>query len=109
MKNNAVKFNGLGTIIADEGVAMYEAVKEQIAATQSELKAMEEAVTEQLSGKPKKKKKKKKAAAKKGASGDGATMVGGVAVNIGDIADFKFDGLGSDSDNDKSVSGLMDL
>jgi exopolyphosphatase/pppGpp-phosphohydrolase len=97
-------------MIADEAVAIYEAVKEQVDANQTELKGMEEAVKEQLSGKPKKKKKKKKIASKKGsaASGDGGTMgtVGGVEVNLGDL-DFKFDDIGSDSDG--SGGGLLDL
>ena len=93
------KFVGAGTPIADEAVTIWEAVKEQVDASQSEMKAMEEAVKEQLSGKPKKKKKRKKSAGKK--SGDGV-VVGG--VDLGDI-DFNFADIGSDSDED----GLMNL
>ena len=74
-------------------MSIWEAVKEQVAASQTEIKKLEEDVNEQLSGKPKKKKKKKK----KGAEG---VMVGGV-----DLGDIDFEGLGSDSDDD----GLMNL
>ena len=126
MKNNAIKFNGTsvarmlcmidagrlqlffglamigsGAAIADEAVNIYEAVKEQVDASQTELKAMEEAVKEQLSGKPKKKKKKKKATGKKAAAADGI----GVEVNLGDL-DF-LDDIGSDSE--RSAAGLLDL
>lgn len=111
MKNNAIKFNGSGTPIADEGVAIYEAVKEQCDANQTELLAMEEAVKEQLSGKPKKKKKKKKLSGKKSSKNtdvDAAAMdlASGVEVNIGDL-DFKFDDIGSDSEGD--AANLLDF
>lgn len=98
-------FAGAGTPIANEGIEINKAVKEQIEANQTELKSMEEAVKEQLSGKPKKKKKKKKSAGKKDSSG-GMGLVGDVEVNLGDV-DFHFDDI--DSDSDQSVSGLMDF
>lgn len=70
---------------------------------------MEEAVKEQLSGKPKKKKKKKKAGGKKGsaAASDGGTMglVGGVEVNLGDVASL-YD-VGSDDDDDSATGFEM--
>lgn len=103
--------SGSGSIIADEGVAIYEVVREQVEANQSELKSMEEAVKEQLSGKPKKKKKKKKSTSKKGSASSydaGTTeLVGGVEVNLGEI-DFEFDDMGSDSDGGDST-GLLNL
>jgi hypothetical protein len=97
-----------------EGVAIYEAVKEQCDANQTELKSMEEAVKEQLGGKPKKKKKKKKLTGKKAKAEAAAAaveeaaaaLVGGAEVNIGDL-DFKFDDIGSDSEGE--AAGLLDF
>jgi hypothetical protein len=101
---------GTGTLIADEAVAIYEAVKEQVEACRTELNGMEEAVKEQLSGKPKKKKKKKKLG-KKGAAaagGGGTTgLVGGVEVNLGDVASL-YD-LGSDDDDDDDSIGGFEM
>ena len=105
---------GPGSAIANEAVAIYEAVKEQCDANQTELKGMEEAVTEQLSGKPKKKKKKKKLTGKKAAAAAdaaavedaAAALVGNTDINIGDL-DFKFDEIGSDSEGD--AAGLLDF
>lgn len=94
-------------------MAIWEAVKEQCDANQTELKKMEEEVKEQLSGKPKKKKKKKKTTGKKSTSStlsavDAAALelASGVEVNIGDL-DFKFDDIGSDSEGD--AAGLLDF
>ncbi|CAB9522936.1 Transcription initiation factor TFIID subunit 1 [Seminavis robusta] len=101
MKNNAIKFNGAGTLIADEAVAMHDAVREQVDASRSELTGMEEAVKEQLSGKPKKKKKKKKAGSKKAAeeSEEGTMgLIGGVEVNLGDLGNLGLGELGSDDE-----------
>ena len=72
---------------------------------------MEEAVKEQLSGKPKKKKKKKKLTGKKSntdSAVDAAAMelASGVEVNIGDL-DFKFDDIGSESEGE--AAGLLDF
>lgn len=86
---------GLGTSIAEEAASIFDAVREQVAASHTELKAMEEAVKEQLSGKPKKRKKKKKTS--KGNASEAA---------VSDL-DFKFDDIGSDSE--RSASGLLDL
>jgi hypothetical protein len=77
----------------------------------TELKAMEEAVKEQLSGKPKKKKKKKKLTGKKAsaqADVDAAAMdlASGVEANIGDL-DFNFGDIGSDSEGD--AANLLDF
>lgn len=103
MKNNAVKFNGNASPISDEGIAIYEAVKSEISANQSELKTMEEAVKEQLSGKPKKKRKKKGLVSKKASSTPSGTnmgMVGGVEVNLGDLSqNMTLDDIDSDSDD----------
>jgi len=85
---------GPGSLISDEAVEIWEAVKEQVAANASELKQMEEEVKEQLSGKPKKKKKKLK---NKKKAGEGV-VVGG--VDLSEI-DFNFNDIDSDSDDGK--------
>ena len=77
-------------------------VKEQVEANQTELHEMEEAVKEQLSGKPKKKKKKKKTGKKAAAAAAESVAVGGVEVNIGDI-NFNLDDLGSDDEADAAA------
>jgi hypothetical protein len=102
------RITGIGSLIADEAVAIYEAVKEQVEACRTELNGMEEAVKEQLSGKPKKKKKKKKAGGKKGsAASEGGNMrlVAGVEVNLGDVASL-YD-VGSDDDDDSAAGFEM--
>lgn len=112
MKNNAVNFNGLGTPIANEGVAIYELVKEQVDANQSELKSMEDAVKEQFV-KPKKKKKKKtgkKKAAAAAAAAAAGDMLGDVDVDVANLpTDFEMnlDDIGSDSEGD--AAGLIDF
>ena len=58
MKSNAIKFNGDGSAIAEEGIAIYHVVKEKIDENRAELSHLEEAVREQMSGKTKKRKKK---------------------------------------------------
>jgi len=58
MKSNAIKFNGPGHVIAEEGAAIYQIVKDKIEEGRGELTHLEQAVEEQLSIKPKKKKKK---------------------------------------------------
>ena len=112
MQQNAIKFNGGSSLITGEAVAIHDFVQEQIESNRSELSSLEEAVKEQLSGKPKKKKKKKKRQTKSNASGAGSTcatnlgMVSGVEVNLGDL-DFKLDDI--DSDSDDSYAGVLNL
>ena len=98
MKNNAIKFNGIGTMLADEANSIYEFVKSEIADNREELDKMEEAVKEQLSSKKNKKSKAAKSKAKKAKSSGGGfgsndVIVDGVAVNLGELsnADFAFD------------------
>ena len=103
MKSNAIKFNTESSPIAREASAIYDYVRDQVEANRSELSALEEAVQEQMSGKPK---KKKKAGSKK-LSGNTAS-VGGVSVNLGDLPkSMKFDDIDFDNSDD-SMSGLLD-
>ncbi len=56
MKNNAIKFNGKGTPLANEAIEIWTFVKNTIAQNRDEFHEMEEAVREQKNGKKKKKK-----------------------------------------------------
>ena len=49
MKNNAIKFNGVGSAIGIEATAIYEFVKKTIESNREELTKMEEAVRDQMS------------------------------------------------------------
>jgi len=123
MKSNAIKFNGEASPIAQEAVSILEYVRDQVNSNRSELTPLEEAVREQMSGKPKKKAKKggtKKGAGSAGGSGGASSgnvaSVGGVSINLGDLStSMHFDGAGggggggADSDTDESFAGLMDL
>jgi len=92
MRANAIKFNGAGTAIAEEGVQIFDIVKSRIEESRGELADLEEAVQEQLSTKPKKKKTKTKVKAMSPAE---AAM----AAASGDTwADIDFDNLSDDSD-----------
>lgn len=121
MRRNAIKFNGVGSIIGNEATAIHEYVKKVVAANREEFNAMEEAVREQLSSGRKKSKNSRAStpkgtvsetesvATKEGASGNTANMVlDGIstAVPIGDVTkSFMFDG-GSDSDESLGKLGL---
>lgn len=85
MKSNAVKFNGAGTIIADEGVQIFQIVKDKLEQERGELAHLEEQVQEQLSSKPKKR-RKSKASAKSGGFDMGSADVW-ASVNFDDISD----------------------
>lgn len=101
MKQNAVKFNGEANPIAQEGIAIYEFVKDQINSSRSEFANLEVAVEETMSG------KKSKKSGMKGRSSGGTARVGGVNINLGDLPD---DVAYDDSDSgDESYSGLVDL
>ena len=107
MKQNAIKFNGRGSPLANEAVDMWEFVKATIEQNREEFNEMEEAVRDQMSGK-----KAKKAKAKEGASaetsGNAAPMntanvvLDGVEtkVNLGTNLSFGLDGDSDDSDED---------
>jgi hypothetical protein len=51
MMNNAVTFNGAGSMLGNEATAMYEFVKATIEQNRAEFDALEIAVDEQYSGK----------------------------------------------------------
>jgi hypothetical protein len=104
MKNNAVKFNGPASPIASEATVIYEYIRDQIESHRAELAELEEAVKEQMDGKPK---KKKKAGDGKKTKASGTTAsFGGVNINLGDLSSHFH---GADSDSDESFGGLLDL
>lgn len=99
MKNNAIKFNGKGTPLANEAVEIWEFVKNTVAQNRQEFNEMEEAVVDQKNGK---KKKKGKAKTDSAAPMNTANVVlDGVEtrVNLGTNLSF---GLDDDSDSDNS-------
>jgi len=124
MKHNAIKFNGVGSIIGDEATAIYDFVKQKVDSSREEFDAMEQAVKEQLSGNNHKKKKKKSSTASSDADKDEASVISeksrisgttanlvldGVAttVHLGDIpTDFV---VGDDTDSDDSVKEMIQL
>lgn len=87
MKSNAIKFNGIGTLIADEACTIYQVVKDKIDESRGELTHLEEAVEEQMNSKPKKKRRNKSSPKNSGDSGYnmGAGMWDN--FNIDDISD----------------------
>jgi hypothetical protein len=93
----SIPTTGSGTLIAEEGSAIYQVVKDTIEESRGEFTHLEEAVKEQMSEKPKKKRRKKaspKASASSTASNSGVNdFLGGLP------ADFNLDDIsGSDSD-----------
>lgn len=112
-KNNAIKFNGAGTILANEATAIFDYVKKEVADNRAQFDEMEEAVEDQMNGSRKRKKKGSKISPPK--SKTGGTDKGGTSktadifldgikttVDLGDLSTggFNFDG---DSDSDDSV------
>ena len=91
MKSNAIKFNGAGTLIADESAEIYKFAQDKIEENRGEFTHLEEAVKEQMSSKPKKKRKTK--AAPKAAHGSGFNL-GSPGADMWD--DFNFDDISSD-------------
>merc|ERR1712032_802817 len=94
VKTNAVKFNGGGTMLADEAAAIYETAKNMVDASKAELFQLEQAVAEQMSTQSKKKKMntKKSDTTTTVASGDDSLLTG-LPVDI----DLDFE-LSDDSD-----------
>jgi hypothetical protein len=92
-------FSGSGTLIAEEGAAIYEVVKEKIEEGRGELAHLEEAVKEQMSGKPKKKRRKGSPKASGASSAGGSTSAAFSEFFEGMPADFNIDDI-SDSDSD---------
>ena len=102
MKNNAIKFNGKGTPLANEAVEIFEFVKNTVSQNRQEFNEMEEAVVDQKSGKKKKKGKAKTDSGSKSAPMNTANvLLDGVEtrVNLGTNLSF---GLDDDSDSDNS-------
>lgn len=91
---------GSGTLIAEEGAAIYQVVKEQIDESRAEFTHLEEAVKEQMSGKPKKK-RKGSGKSSSPASGNSRGM-----TEFGLPENFNLEDLASD-DSDDSL--LLDL
>ncbi|GKZ00022.1 hypothetical protein MPSEU_000955600 [Mayamaea pseudoterrestris] len=102
MKDNAAKFNGPADVIAVEAAAIFEFVRDQIESQRAELSELEEAVKEQMEGKPKKKRKKNEDKKSKASYGN-AARVSGFDVMLGDVSHFH----GGDSDSDESFSGAF--
>jgi hypothetical protein len=101
MQKNAIKFNGEKSPIALEAVAIYDFVKSRIEANRQEFTALEEAVSDMYSGKPKKKKAKITAVGtasnvsmEVGTASTNIANIDGVAVNLGDLENY-----GSDDDD----------
>jgi len=93
VKSNAAKFNGGGTMLADEAAAIYSTAKNMVDASSAELSRLEQAVADQMSTQSKKKKKTaKKQIPAAATSGDDALLTG-LPVDI----DLDFE-LSDDSD-----------
>jgi Bromodomain len=106
MKSNAVKFNGEASTIAQEAIAIADSVKHLVESSREELSALEEAVEDQMSTKPKKK-KKKQGSAKKSATGTTANIKG-VEINLGDVPQ-NFDDDSDSGFEDEMFTGLQDV
>lgn len=103
MKNNAIKFNGKGSPLANEAVEIWEFVKNTVVQNRQEFNEMEEAVVDQRNGKKKKKVKNKTDSGSKATPMNTANIVlDGIKtqVNLGTNLSF---GLGEDSDSDSSM------
>lgn len=92
MKNNAIKFNGEASPIAQEAIAIHEFVRDQVQACRTELTKLEEQVEDQMGGKSKKKRKDMDLSA----SGTVA-RIEGVPVNLGDLKGYD-SGSGDDDE-----------
>ena len=95
MKNNAVKFNGEHSEIAQEAIAIHQFVRDQIEGNRSELTKLEEQVEDQMSGKSKKRK------LDSGGSKNYASLEG-VPINLGDLKGYD---SGSGDDDDEEEDG----
>ena len=117
MKNNAIKFNGVGSVLGNEAIAIYEFVKDTVAGNREDFNRMEDAVREQLNNgrkRPKtskgsKKKKEENKLTNETSTNTANVVLDGVetTVNIGDM-NFDFDGVG-DTDSDDSALGKLAL
>lgn len=85
-------------MIAEEGAAIYQVVKDKVEECRSEFQHLEEAVQEQMSGKTKKKKKKGCVKPLKAASSSGSARSGGNEEFSNELPEnFNLEDLGSDS------------
>lgn len=83
MKSNAIKFNTEASPIAQEAIAIYDFIRDQVQACRAELTKLEEAVEDQMSGKSKKKRK-----FTDDADSGAVAQIDGVAVNLGDLGGY---------------------
>lgn len=90
MKSNAIKFNGVNTLLSDEASEIYNVVKSMLEVSGAEISHLEEAVEDQMNGEPKKKKKKggKAGAGRDADSGGLGGMLSGTPadLNLDDIS-----------------------
>lgn len=108
MRANAIKFNGNGSALGNEGGEIYEYVKARIEEHRSELDNLTIAVEDHLNGKKKKRNKKTLSPVSNHSSGTNV-VVDGVAVHLGDL-DKEFEEMeGGDSDSDDSFTELIGL
>jgi len=102
MKENAIKFNGKGTALANEAEEIYEFVERTVEQNRLEFDEMEDAVKKQMTGRKKKKSKKTGSSSSSKATkmNTANVVLDGIStqVNLGNL-DF---GLGGDSDSDDS-------
>ena len=96
---------GSGSLIAEEGAAIYQMVKGKIEECRAEFAHLEEAVKEQMSGKPKKKKKKGGPGKSSSPSPSKSSSMGdGVADYLGSFPEnFNIDDIDSDSGGSLSL------
>ena len=108
MRANAIKFNGKGSALGNEGNEIYECVQAKIDEHRMELESLTMAVDDHLNGK--KKKRSKKSMNQSGHNSSGTNIVvDGVAVYLGDL-DKEFEEMeGGDSDSDDSFTAGLGL
>lgn len=104
MKNNAIKFNQKGSLLANEAEDIWMFVKNAIAQNRKEFNEMEEAVQDQKNGKKKKKSNSRSVSESSNHEipmNTANVVVDGVEtwVNLGSIPSY---GICGDSDSDKS-------
>lgn len=103
MKMNAIKFNGKGSPLANEAVEIWQFVKSTTEQHKQEFNEMEEAVSDQMSGKKKKKAKSKSdtTSNSKAAPMNTANVVlDGIETQVNLGTTFSFALGDSDSDSD---------
>jgi Bromodomain/Protein of unknown function (DUF3591) len=95
MKNNTIKFNGKGTVLAEEADAMYNTVKNLIDQNSAELSHLEEAAAQVMGknttrakgGRKKKKTPTKKKVGESTDDDDGSDYMDSVELNLDELSD----------------------